>query len=447
VFHLLFFSLSFPQTGECNRWRYFLLRKNVRAIAFEKNYVWAGSEDSGLAKIDRVSEKITFYNSSNSGLPTNTISTIAVDERGNKWIGTCGRGVVKFDDSTWVVYDTSNSGLPSDYITTIVLEGENKWIGTMNGGVVKFNGFEWIVYNTANSGLPDNTILCIFIDKMGNKWFGTQRGFAKFSDSGWVVFNRSNSMLPSDTVTAIAQDPEGNLWLGTAEGVAKFSLKNGSWDVYKYVGGAIKHELLYITSIAIDSLGSKWIGTVGFLYSLIKFNSVTDFVVYPSTVIIDEWDAWGTPRDITITDEEFMMLLCSRDCTPGLVNFILIDKMGNKWIGARFGLGVHNENGVVLKVYEKYPDIVPDKFKMYQNYPNPFNSTTIIEFDLTRPATVDLIIYDLAGREIKKLLDKEYLDAGRFRVRFDAFNLPSGVYIYHLRAGEMSDAKKMILIK
>ena len=64
---------------------------------------------------------------------------IAIDGSGNKWIGTDGGGLVKFDDTSWTVYNTSNSGLPDNYIHSIAIDGSgNKWIGT-HGGLTEFN--------------------------------------------------------------------------------------------------------------------------------------------------------------------------------------------------------------------------------------------------------------------------------------------------------------------
>lgn len=74
------------------------------------------------------------YTTSNSGLPNNTIQTIAIDDSGNKWIGTNGGGLAKFDGTTWTVYTTSNSGLPDSIIQSIAIDGSgNKWIGTKYG--------------------------------------------------------------------------------------------------------------------------------------------------------------------------------------------------------------------------------------------------------------------------------------------------------------------------
>jgi hypothetical protein len=59
---------------------------------------------------------------------------------------------------------------------------------------------------------------------------------------------------------------------------------------------------------------------------------------------------------------------------------------------------------------------------------------------------VTLSVYDMLGREIAILVD-EVQDAGYKSVRFDASNLPSGVYVYRLTAGRFVDMKKTLLLK
>ncbi|MCP3925077.1 MAG: two component regulator propeller domain-containing protein, partial [Desulfobacterales bacterium] len=74
------------------------------------------------------------------------------------------QGVAQFDGTNWIVYNTSNSGLPDNNITSIAIDiSGNIWFGTING-IAKFNGTNWTVYNTSNSGLPDNNVLSITID-------------------------------------------------------------------------------------------------------------------------------------------------------------------------------------------------------------------------------------------------------------------------------------------
>jgi len=87
-----------------------------------------------------------------------------------------------------------------------------------------------------------------------------------------------------------------------------------------------------------------------------------------------------------------------------------------------------------------------ENLKLYQNYPNPFNSTTTIFFEVKYPASVQLKVYDVLGREVYEIVNR-YLSAGNYKFEFDASNLPSGTYFYRLKGGGFVDVKKMILIK
>jgi|GEM_PF-1973905 len=93
----------------------------------------------------------------------------------------------------------------------------------------------------------------------------------------------------------------------------------------------------------------------------------------------------------------------------------------------------------------------PGSFSLSQNYPNPLlasspNAATIIEFELTKPEHVVVTLYDMSGREISKLLDRE-MNAGKWRVPFDGKALPAGAYFYQLKAGDFSATKKMIVVQ
>ncbi|MDF1613317.1 T9SS type A sorting domain-containing protein, partial [Stygiobacter electus] len=80
------------------------------------------------------------------------------------------------------------------------------------------------------------------------------------------------------------------------------------------------------------------------------------------------------------------------------------------------------------------------------NYPNPFNPTTKISFSIPNSSHVTLKIYDILGREIAVLANQVF-SAGRYTFEFNASNLPSGTYIYHLRTDNKTITKKMLIIK
>ncbi len=94
---------------------------------------------------------------------------------------------------------------------------------------------------------------------------------------------------------------------------------------------------------------------------------------------------------------------------------------------------------------------VPAEYKLYQNYPNPFNPMTKIKFSLPSSSkggaiAVQLIVYDILGREIQTLVNDE-LAPGEYETEFNASGLPSGIYLYRITAGAFTETKKMILVK
>jgi hypothetical protein len=103
------------------------------------------------------------------------------------------------------------------------------------------------------------------------------------------------------------------------------------------------------------------------------------------------------------------------------------------WSTASVGIGSNN-------------GLIPDAYKLAQNFPNPFNPSTTISFALPKDGLVKLVIYDITGKEIR-VLTNEVRTAGYHSVLFDASNLPSGVYLYKLTAGNFIESKKMVLAK
>jgi hypothetical protein len=90
---------------------------------------------------------------------------------------------------------------------------------------------------------------------------------------------------------------------------------------------------------------------------------------------------------------------------------------------------------------------MPNKYSVSQNYPNPFNPTTKIDFELPADSKVTMIIYDISGREVTKVLNNEFRNVGYHTADFNASNFSSGIYFYRLTADNFSVTKKMMLIK
>ncbi len=117
----------------------------------------------------------------------------------------------------------------------------------------------------------------------------------------------------------------------------------------------------------------------------------------------------------------------------GFSNYKLLPRKNDDFVGWVTDV----ENEVVL----------PDEYKLSQNYPNPFNPSTKIEYSLPVEGNVSIKIFNILGQEVRALINNELTSAGKHTVTFDANNLPTGIYIYRLQAGNYSDVKKMILLK
>lgn len=89
---------------------------------------------------------------------------------------------------------------------------------------------------------------------------------------------------------------------------------------------------------------------------------------------------------------------------------------------------------------------IPQKLSLDQNYPNPFNPTTQINFEIPQDSHVSLIVYDVIGRKVSKLVD-ENRAPGSYRVRWDASRFSSGVYFYRLEVDGNVITRRMTLIK
>ena len=100
----------------------------------------------------------------------------------------------------------------------------------------------------------------------------------------------------------------------------------------------------------------------------------------------------------------------------------------------------------IITGIENQKGSIPFSFSLQQNYPNPFNPTTIIKYDLPKEGFVTLKVYDMLGREVATLVNKEQ-SAGRYVATFDASGLASGIYFYRISAGKFVQTKKLILMK
>ena len=119
-------------------------------------------------------------------------------------------------------------------------------------------------------------------------------------------------------------------------------------------------------------------------------------------------------------------------------------------IGRAHGLSYFNERQWAIEssvgVHNTPVAVVPGEYGLSRNYPNPFNPQTRITMALPKAGNVSLIVYDVTGREVARLIDG-WLEAGYKDVVFDGAQLSSGVYFARLNAGSFQQTQKLLLIK
>jgi hypothetical protein len=189
-------------------------------LKVDDNSMWVGT-NLGLCYFNGTSW--TVYNTNNSGLPMNNVSSIKIDALNNKWIGTLGGGVAKFDDTNWTVYDSQNSGLPaSNKVTEIeIIDGTTIWASfnsmgkTALGGTAVYDGSGW----TAFQSVPSSDVIGAAVQNQNLIWFGNiDNGLSKYENGSWHTFLTSNSHIPSNSVFGISIDGNNYKWIATYGG-------------------------------------------------------------------------------------------------------------------------------------------------------------------------------------------------------------------------------------
>ncbi len=193
-------------------------------------------------------------------LPARQVTSLLCDASGTVWIGTVN-GLGLFNHGIWTTFNTFNSLLPANMITTIAVSGDVVLIGTVNGlayyksgqitretqftgmhinallstpprrfwvgtqehGLYLKEGLYWYSYHTGNSGLPENSVVALSFFEGQGLWIGTpHNGLAQFENfTLWSVYTASNSVLPSMQINALGHDIQGNTWAGTNLGAVQ----------------------------------------------------------------------------------------------------------------------------------------------------------------------------------------------------------------------------------
>jgi len=163
-------------------------------------------------------------------------------------------------------------------------------------------------------------------------------------------------------------------------------------------------------------------------------------------LVIESIDDTGTTGTVVINSGDTSVTYLAPGGFTGTdqFNYMVSDGYGGL-DNAVVTIEVEPESGVMGRAG------TPKAFYLAQNHPNPCNPVTEIEYGLPRAAEVRLTLYDMMGREVVQLVN-HHQQAGSYRVTWNGRDrmgcmVSSGIYIYHLTAGDYSKQCKMLLLR
>ncbi len=146
------------------------------------------------------------------------IRSLESNEDGVLWAAVSNKGLLRFDGTTWTLFNTSNSGLPHNSIFDITTAADGTlWLAT-DAGLVSYNGQQWTVTNTANSGLPADRLRKLAFDLAGGLYVGylpstTGQIIAVLRDGQWTEISPPSVSAFSgfDPITAMIVDSRNRM--------------------------------------------------------------------------------------------------------------------------------------------------------------------------------------------------------------------------------------------
>jgi ligand-binding sensor domain-containing protein len=415
--------------------------------------VWIGSHSGGLYKFD--GSNWTSINTSNSGLASNYISSIDVQDSNRIWI--CSRWLHLFDGNNWITYDTSNSGLThAPYDLTIDVSGEI-WISSSYyiSGITSYDGTNWINYNSSNSGIPQTWFHAIACESNGVVWLATSGdGLVSFDGENWMTYDVTNWGWNHNSVSTILIDEYGTKWLGSGSDLGLISFDGENWQLYNSSNSGFSG---WVCSLASGNNGEIWIGTWGqgvttfdgenwFTYN--STNSVLPEHCYTFSIKVDKndivwfgtsdglvkfdgtnWTTWN-PENSLLPYYIIPSLEVDNFGTVWMSNYVNFDE-GMEW-GAH-GLSGFNENGIPSFNIPETPN-TPEQLFIY---PNPAQTTITIQTD-NQPIS-EIKIYNLTGQLVLKKRP-----SGN---QVDVSGLKDGLYVIECLVGDRLYRQKLVVRK
>ncbi len=263
------------------------------------------------------------YNTENSSIPSDHVTSIAVDRENRVWAGT-RKGLAYYHDNKWDFFSSSNSPLQADKINNLAFDTSGAlWITYGNastGGLMRYNNGNWENYNTENSPLPHNFADGILIDNNNVKWIGTSEGLVRLKHGNWSIYDNTNTMLEYPNIEELSIDTNGIIYAG--QRVFYTSDVNHELELFRISGdgeswskvdlSGINLTSVFTSSIAVDNKNRVWFA------SMLDDEGRNDLSIY--------------------NHEEWVVLSNADSLFQGLILEMVSDTQNNMWLASSNGV-------------------------------------------------------------------------------------------------------------
>ncbi len=360
--------------------------------------LWIGSDNNGISTYNLNTEEIQTFSKSKSkpfNLPSNDITDICEDHKGNIYIGTLKSGLLQYNKQNQILTsikpsDPDDNDIP---VKSLLFDSKKRlWVGTDGKGLRKLNSttglLEKMHPGSSSFDFSKSKIHSITEDNVGNIWLGIfQKGLYLFPESkelfnhyGYRAFGENS--IGSNCITALNGD-KNNLWIGTdGDGIYHMDWKSHNIKQINLENKKSKSEGNNVLSLYDSDDNYLWIGT--FFNGLLKYNKKTgNLKTYkndpsnPNSLINDKITAirpvndkelwlttlgggicrFNTENDIFQAGLNWPDSL--NQLIPKWVNDIYVDQKQNVWIGTYDGLVYAQTHKNELKLYSTEDNFLP----------------------------------------------------------------------------------------
>lgn len=258
------------------------------------------------------------YNTTNSNILDDDIWSIEVDKKGNKWIGTGKKGLIKFDGEKWKNFNRDNSLIKGSFINPIYSDSKNNlWLThSKPDALLRFDGEKWKQLLKSETKLRQSPIK--ITEKNGIIYLGGFNELVKYDGISWQIIN-----LPKGnyTIRAIAVDNDETIAIGHNNGL--LIRKNLRWTTYRISKSENKLQN-YVRSLKFLNNGKLFIGYGG--------NADGGFSILKNS----NWVHYNKDNS---------------KLSNNMVRDIEIDRNGTFWLATNDGLNKVDKDGLITPIF------------------------------------------------------------------------------------------------